>query len=421
MIASSSRHPLLLLGLPLCLLLALASGCSGPSFEDQILALATPTGALASVDPQLPPLIKAVEQQRGLPLQLAGPTLESSDSNAAVSLTTIGAPRQRVELLTATATLLDPATEPLAREAFVKAYGPLVEQAAAAVDRPRCRFSVGHQFGFFATMSYLDDAALGVRLLLVRALDAGDKKETAAALADVLRALRLSHWLADVRRVEARVQAATLRAESLAVAAELLEAGVLRHYEAEQIYAALRDHVTDWPTDERMLLGERATIIHAYEAIRAGMLSRLVTLYERKQLQSTGRMDNLDNATPAEIDADEARYLRAMQRLINAAAAPYPERLESIAAAMDEINSVPTLFAATLFTEDLPSAIRTAAEDRGHVEAWAIALALAADLKPPPYRVSPVTGEPYQVEREANSVTVSHGEAPPVSLGVLLK
>jgi hypothetical protein len=113
--------------------------------------------------------------------------------------------------------------------------------------------------------------------------------------------------------------------------------------------------------------------------------------------------------------------LRAMQRLIAASEEPYPSRSAEIAAAMAEINSAPTLFAATLFAKDLPAAIETAALDRATVEAWTLALATAAELIPPPIRVSPRTGKPLEVEQNAERVEIYDGQDMLVGLPLLLK
>lgn len=401
------------------LLFLVVAGCGGPSFEDKVRALAVPTGALASLDPQLPPLIKAVEQQRGLPLQLAEVSIEAPGNNAAVALENAYSLSLLGRLSPSVALLLDPTVTPESRDEFLKRYESLIETTAKAADLPRCRFDTDQEFGFFGVMRYLDDASVASRLLLGRAQQAAAKQDRVAALADVLRSLRVCHWLADVRRVEGRVLAAVLRSEALDVAAGLFDAGLAHHLEAEQIYAVLREQLNDWPDDRRMLIGERATVIHAYETIRAGMLDRMITLDERKQLGN--RVDALLAAEPAEIDADEARYLRAMQRLIDASQTPYPERSAEIDTAMSEINSAPTLFAATLFSEDLPPAIRTAAQDQATAEAWTIALAAVADLKAPPFRTSPVSGKTLEVNRGVDRVDVTDGDDVLVSLPVLIR
>lgn len=397
----------------------LIGGCGGPSFEERVRALATPTGALASPDPQLPRLVREVEQQRGLPLQLADPGATPSESNAAVALAAAYGPALHLRVSPVVTALLGSDAPLEQRTEFLQKHQTLVEQTTDAADLPRCVFDVGHEFGFFASMGYLDDATLATRLLLLSARRAAVKNDRPAALADVLRALRVCHALARERRVEARVLAASLRYEALDAAAGCFDAGLWRRHEADQLYGLLREELKDWPEDSRMLVGERSTVIHAYEAIRAGMLHRLVTLEERNRLK--GRLGALETATPAEVDADEARYLRATQRLIDAAAIPFAHRSSEVAAAMAEVDSPPTLFAATLFASDLPAALQTAAQDRATVEAWTLALAAVADLVPPPFVESPVTGQPLQVRHVANRVEVLDGENLLASLPLLPK
>ncbi len=398
---------------------AAIAGCGGPTFEERVRAIATPNGALNSADPELPKLIRAVEQQRGLPLQLSGTVATSGEINTAKALAAIYNPALHVKLAPTVAELLLPTAAPKERHKFLEEHRQLVKRTADAADLPRCVFEIGHELGFFASMYYLDDASMAVRLLLLRSLDAAAKKDRPAALADVLRALRVSHALSRERRVEARALAASLRYESLDLTTEYFSSGLWRRHEADQLYGALREQLTDWPADSRMLIGERATVIHAYEALRAGMLQRIVTLEERRRLGD--RIKALESATRAELDADEARYLRAMQRLIIASESPYPRRAADIGAAMTEINSTPTLFAATLFAKDLPAAIETAALDRATVEAWTLALAAAAELIPPPFGESPLTGKPFDVDQGAERITVYDGKEALVSLPLLLQ
>lgn len=392
-------------------------GC-GENLADQITSLSEPTGAKASSLPELVALIAAVEQERGLPQQLVLPLGPDSD-NAAAAVSTCYSEPLHVRLTPVVASLLRPDADNALRDEFLAKHELLLSKTAAAVDLPRCQFDVGHAYGFFARMVYLDDVAMASRLRLVAALSAAHAQQGPEALNDVMRSLRLAHQLGKVRNIDARVEAATLRSEALAIGAELFRSGALGRYEAEQLYGVLRDQLSDWPSDRRMLVGERATIIHAYEAIRAGMLGRLVTLEERRKLKSLGRFATLQSAPPDEIDADQIRYLKAVQLLLNAADRPHHERLEVIEEALSIVNAAPTSFAATLFLDDLPEAMRRVADDRTQVEAWTIALATAGNLRIPPFRVNGSTGEAFTAERGADEVVVSLDEVNAVRLPIL--
>jgi hypothetical protein len=399
-------------------LLAIA-GCGAPTFDEQVLSFATPTSALQSRDPELPKLIRDVEQQRGLPLQLARTEAISSESNAAVALAEIFSPALHLHLMPRLLPLIAHGAPADKRDEFLLQQKELIEQTAQAVDRPRCVFDIESPKGFFASMSYLDDAALASRLLLLRARQSATNKDRLPAFADVLRSLRVCHALTRERRVEARALAASLRHEALGVANNCFDVGLWRRHEAEQLYALLRQQLSNWPDDGRMLVGERATVIHAYEAIRAGMLDRILTLEEYYRFNH--QIEELAKATTQEVDADEARYLRALERLLDAATTPSLKRANEIDAAMDEIAAAPPLFAATLFTKDLRAAMQTAAHDRATVMAWTLALAAAAELTPPPINTSPVTGVALEVEQNAERLEIYDGQEVLVGLPLLLK
>ena len=403
-------------------LLGLASlaGCGGTTFEEHIRACATPSGALSSEDAELPQLVRAVEQQRGLPLQLASGGAIPSESNAAVALAAIYSPALHLHLTPKLVPLIAHGAPAEKRDEFLKQNQELVQQTAAALDRPRCVFDIEYGLGFFASMRYLDDAALASRLVLLRARRSATNKKDAESLVDVLRSLRLCHALANERRVEARALAASLRHEAFDVVRDCFEVGLWRRPEAEQLYALLREELDDWPDDGRMLMGERATVLHAYEAIRAGMLRRLMTLQEYRELKSKS-IAELENATPAEIDADEARYLQTMQRLIDATALSHEDRATEVDAAFDDLQQVRPLFAARLFMWDLSSAMETAAQDKTTVLAWTLALAASAELLPPPFSESPLTGKSLEVEQNSQRVEIYDGREVLVALPLLLR
>lgn len=385
------------------------AGCGVSSIEKKILACAEPKGALDSGDTGLVDLVRQVEQQRGWPSQLdRSPVV--AEGNAAVALADCYSDPLHLRLGPQAEILLEPDPDLEERVAFLKRHDLLTRKTAAAVDLPRCRFAVGHRFGFFAHMGYLDDASLAARLLHLRATrdDLGDRSPE--TLSDLLRSLRVTHWLSRVRRVEARVLACTLRREALSTIRQRFLAGDYRRFEAEQVYSLLRDQLADWPEDRRMLVGERATVLHAYEAIRHGLLGRLITLEERKRLEEGGLLARMESATPQAITADELGYLRLIEAVIEASDRPYPQRRQAMNAELDRLSQRPTLFARGLFLLDLPDALHRVANDRALVEAWTIALSMAAELKPPPFRVSPLSGEPYEADTLSSGAAIVYGD-----------
>lgn len=385
--------------------LCVVLGC-GSDLAQTIEGFATPTRALESGDPDLVRQLKVIEQSGGLASQLAKPTRQD-ETNAAFVL----AEKHSEAIHLEAEPLLKADADPESRAAFVGTHTQLLDETAGAADLNSCQFDVGHQYGFFARMRYLDDAKQAALLLRLRAAHHGATDQGTAALADLSRSLKVIHWLSQVRRVESRVLAATLRSDTLRQAAELIEEGTLRRFESGQLYGVLRDHLSDWPPDSRMLVGERATVLHSYEAIRAGMLDKLITLDEREQLEEAGHLDRLRAASHAMIDDDESAYLTMMERLVGVADESHAAKQESLGLALSDLSQRPSLFARSLFIDDLPDAIWFASADRAMTEAWTIALATAAQLPVPPFSESPLNGRPYEVESDEQRVTVSYGEA----------
>lgn len=383
----------------------LAAGCGGDSLEAEVRACARVAGAKGSANAELVDLIGRVEQQRGLPLQLA-PPLGSASDNAAAVLANLYSDPLCVRLRPLLDELLgEPVTSPR-RATLLDRDARLIEKTAAAADLPRCRFAPEREYGFFGRMRFLEDAAVATGLLILRSEDAARREQRTASLADMRRALRIAHQLAATRRVEARLLGGTLRGQALRAASRMIEAADWGDAEAERLYSLLRDQLADWPGDGRMLVGERATVLHAYEAIRRGLIDRLLTMKERTQLDEAGRLEPMKSASADAIDADQVGYLRAIETLIAAADKPHHQRNEDLESAMRSVRDGPLLYAQPLFLADLPDAFRLAAEDRARVEGWTLGLALAADLKTPDWRANPATGVEYRAEADAARVTV---------------
>ncbi|CAN0334987.1 unnamed protein product [Ectocarpus sp. 4 AP-2014] len=141
------------------------------------------------------------------------------------------------------------------------------------------------------------------------------------------------------------------------------------------------------------------------------MLGQLLTVEEHKRLKEDGQLKRIQSASPETIYADENRYLQAISRLIQAAELAQSDRLGAIEEAFGVVNRAPGLFAGPLFLQDLPEALRVVAEDRARVEAWTLALSAAAELKPPPFRTSPLSGEEYVAERDLDRIVITYGDA----------
>lgn len=400
------------------LVAALLAGC-GKDFQQQVETFATPTKALASDNAELVREVRAIQQARGLASQLDRPEA-NPETNAAAAFAEGYSDDLHLRLTPIVQPLIEP-TSPVgaeARKAFLRREVLLLDKTGSIIDLPRCQFEVAHRHGFFARMRYLDDAVLASRLMLVRTLHRAAEADLDGAMDDLLRSLRVTHWLSQVRRVEARVLAVRLRQEAFEVASAQFEGRIFRRHEAERLYGALREQLTDWPTERDMLLGDRATVIHAYEAIRAGLLHRLMTQDERTRLSQTDHLQRMRGADAEAIDQDQAYYLAAMGTLLSIADEPHAPRQPAIATALGKLSERPTLFARALFTRDLPDAMQLVAVDRAQCEGWTIALAAAAGLRTPPFRNSPLSGLPYEVDRDANRVEVIHGKSETDTVGL---
>lgn len=394
-----------LLAASLASLVTFAMGCAKrPAFDEQVRALAKLPAASASQNTELREQLAILRQQQGGPDQLnpAGFTTPA-DQNAAAQLGEVFSDMFRKQIGPKLEELVDSGElSPTLLETHAPSLRKLEQAASCSV----CRFSIDSTVGYFAAMRYLDDVALASRFELLRSRQAAAEGDGAAAMSAWRRGMRWCHWLARVPRVSSRVQAATLRAELLNELALQLDQRIYGRYEAEQVYGLLRDQLTDWPSDRQMLRGDRAMVVHAYEAIRAGFLNKMVTLDERKRLRSAGVYEQLVNPNPKLIDRDQANYLRAIALLLDAADRPFHERERTQWQAETAARSAPNLAAHTMFLQEIADAQLLAARDRSRCEVWCLALAASSDLVTPPFRTNPVNGEQYEAVVESSRVIV---------------
>ncbi|TWT88757.1 hypothetical protein Mal64_22450 [Pseudobythopirellula maris] len=400
-------------------LLSLASGCgdSGDDPVDQLLECAELRGALAEPGSELAREVERVRLAQGLPKQLFEPSMGSTDAedgNAAVAL---GNCFGRVQLgllndqLDALAAISPDGISDGGREAAKKLLAENAERiecVLAAGRMPWRQFRVNHRLGHFAAMPMLDEVQAAVRLLLLDATHGGAEAWPAAERIDA--ALGWTEVLSRVPRIESRVLAANLRAECLEGVRFLLERDSATAREAQRLEATLRAQLAAWPGDERMLVGDRAATMHAYEALRLGMLNQIITPEERKRLIAEGKLVELQETSPALVAADELIYLRAMAPLVAAARDPYHTRGVTIERAMRAFDVTPAPFAKLLFAGDLVIAQRLVARDRARCETWSLALATAVGIEPLGHDTNPATGEPYELRAEGGFIRVLAGD-----------
>ncbi|MEO1496592.1 MAG: hypothetical protein AAFV43_05520 [Planctomycetota bacterium] len=385
--------------------LAVAIGCGGPPpLDERVRELATLPAASESSSDELRRAIATLRQQRGAPDQLEPAGFKPPASqNSAAQLALVFSDAFRTQISPRVQELVDSGER---SPGLLENHAPVLRRLEAAAALGTCRFATDSPAGYFAPMRYLDDVALAARFELLHSRQSANDGDPAAAMNAWRRAMGWCHRLARVRRVSARVLAATLRAELLNELALQLDARVYGRYEAEQVYGLLRDQLADWPSDRRMLVGDRAMVAHAYEALRIGLLDRMVTLDERKRLRGAGLYDRLMEPEASELDADQTNYLAAMDLLIASAESAYHERVDAVDQAIELARRTPDVAAYDMFLVELPEAMLLVARDRSRCEAWSLALSAAADLVAPKFRTNPVNGLPYEAQVDATRVVV---------------
>ncbi|WP_145289551.1 hypothetical protein [Pirellulimonas nuda] len=263
--------------------------------------------------------------------------------------------------------------------------------------------------GFFDQMASLDDAAIAARALLLRGAVRLANNDAAGAASDVAASLAWSDALAKTARIETRALAGLLRAEALLAAEEVTWSAACTTAEIDQLYAALRESLDGETGLREPLLGERAVVLHAYEAVQAGLLDKLVTDEEKKSLNKRGLMANWRSASSADIEADELAYLEAIGWVIEQSRRPLSEWRKPL---VDRLELLPAgTLAKELFFRDLPDAMQLAYDDRARREAAAVGLATAGGLQLPPYRENPANGVAYEARRQQDRVRILCGAA----------
>ncbi len=304
---------------------------------------------------------------------------------------------------------------------FRRKYEEQRRAARATLARPGCWFDVQPMTGFAADLSAIDVLRICARLEAFLAAEMLAEDDLAGAIDALESMFRMASCLAEPKHAMTRLQAALLRSEALA----LLQA-IVRHPELDRpkitsaqfgrLNALVAGQVKDWPPDADAWIGDRALGMHAYEQIRAGRLVEILTEEEIERFASEKILRDLPGATRRNANPDELYYLDAMRRIIASCERPYFERRElfaSIRADLHEQRNSPKFpfVAARLLLVDIEQGHAIQAADRASCEGWALALATATGKKVPPYRVSPLSGEEYEVRTEEGLVTV-RGIAP---------
>ena len=290
------------------------------------------------------------------------------------------------------------------------------QRAREALRRPRCRFDLQYEAGFTAELSWIDVVRICARLEAIYAAESLARDDVAAAIESLETMFRLAACLAGEKHATARLEAFFVRAEALAVLQHIVEHPEISRPKItrEQLGRLSRmagEQLKAWTPDQNAWIGDRALGMHAYELVRAGRVTDLLTVEEAERFTEEGILRDLPALARRNANEDELYYLEAMRKIIDASSRPYYERAEVFRSIRQDLhekrNSAEFPFVAgRLLLVDIQRGHAIQAEDRASCEAWALALALAAGEEPPPYRTSPLSGGEYETVRQDGLVIV---------------
>jgi len=398
-----------------------AGGCRDQDAEDAPGRLSaerfgTLPGLRETPHPELQAELARIVEEEGTPQQLARRDV-APEENAAAELARLFLPtrvaatfEQSGEIFPQGRFAFNPVRLQRAIE-FLEKYRGQHKRAREALARPECHFGIRYQAGFEADLGFIDVVRCCARLEAFAAAEALDHDDPDAAAEAFAYMLRLAACLAAEKHVTCRLEGAFLRAEALAVLESLVEHPDVTRVHLERLCARLDEQLTDWTADAEAWIGDRALGMHAYELVRAGRLEDLLTPKEIAQFAEEGILKELPAAAQRTVNQDELYYLRTIRQIIDGCARPYytrAELFEGIRLDLHEKRNSPEfpVVAARLLLVDIEKGQAIQAQDRAACEAWALALALASGGQQPDYRINPLSGEPYQVERQQGVITV---------------
>ena len=313
---------------------------------------------------------------------------------------------------------------------FRKTYEVQRQRVRDALGRPDCNFGIQYQAGFAADLRFIDTVRISVRLEAFQAAESLADADLGAAIDSLGFMLRLVACLAAEKHATARLEAAFARTEALAVLQSIVEHPQVSHpkitrQQVARLCTLIHDQLTVWPPDADAWIGDRALGMHAYEMVRVGNLMHLVTEEEFGRFRDEDILAELPAAAQRTVNQDELYYLDAMRKIIEACNQPYYKRIAVFEAIRKDLHERRNshdfpVVAGRLLLPDIEKGHRIQARDRANCEAWALALALAAERKPPPYKINPLTGSKYEIVRQEGVIAVwdiGTGEAadnPPV-------
>ena len=300
---------------------------------------------------------------------------------------------------------------------FAQKYESQRRQGREALGRPRCDFGFNYVEGFTDDQSFVDLARICGRLEAFHAARClfVDQDPT-GAVESLGYQLRLAECLGAEKLIEARLEAAQLRAEALGVLRAITDHAKLRRVHLARLREIVHGHLKNWPSDADAWIGDRALGMLAYEIVRDGGILMLLTPEEMEEFSKEGTIENLPDAARNNADQDELYYLVTMREVIEQCKEPFHARAdlaEKIEAELHEKRDSLDypIVAGRMLLRDLGSAIRLQAEDRAAFEAWTLALDLATGNESN-YHVNPMNGKRYLLRRERDRLEIWLDEQP---------
>ena len=296
---------------------------------------------------------------------------------------------------------------------FRKQYDASRLRARAALKRPQCDFDIEFTAGFLAEMEFIPVVRICARLEAFRAAESLAADKPIGAVESLRAMLRLAQRLGAEPHIEARLQAAFLRTEAFGVLQAIVLDDNIASSHLVQLQETVEEHLSDWPHDADAWIGDRAMGLHAYEMVRDGNLTGLLTVRELDLFAKEGDIGDLSDAAKRNVDHDELYYLKTMRKIIDSCSRPYCQRLSLLRSIREELQQMrgssdfPAV-AARLLLADVEKGHAMQAQDRANWEAWALALAGATGRTSPPFETNPLTGENYLQTKQGEFIIVEN-------------
>jgi hypothetical protein len=398
-------------------LLLPCGGCNRSGDVQSPLDYGKLPGLRASPDKALQDELARIEEEDGTPEQLAAVEVAAKDNVAMGFLELF--PEGKVDSILEKSAKLFPQPEfkfnPSQLQKaidFRKKYDEQRLDAREALKRPRCDLGIDFTAGCRADLSLVDAMLICARLEAFCAAEALAENKPEQAIESLELMFRLASCLGNEKHFDPRLKAASLRVEAFSVLQALVRNDMIRSQHLEQLHEVIDKQLSTWPDDAWAWIGDRAVGLHSYEVVRDGGIFALFTEEEVEQFKKEGVLNQLPTAAIRTADADTRYYLDTMRQIIESCISPYHKRTAMFAAIEKDLQTKRNtaefpLVAGRLLLLEIDKGHAIQAQDRALCEAWVIALALALGKQLPDYPANPLTGSPYQHEKQETMIVVS--------------